>query len=306
MDLVLDRTAAGAGVANAMTNLDLAGNTLNVLAGPLVTSGRASVIFSAPSYVGPGATINTVSADVVMENVVGGDGGSLTKTGAGLLTLRAANTYSGSTTVSAGTLQVGLNGVGSTGTGPTLLSGPTGVLAGTGLVQGGTTVSSGLVRPGDSAGAATGTLTFAESLAYTGGSTEFQISGGTDTGLDRDEIIVTGSLTLDANSPIQVVFNGFVPLADTTYTWDLFDWVGILINNGFSAGTTERTGQNSAGNEGNLDLPDISSIAGSVWDTSQFLTNGSISIVALVPEPSRAVLIMAGLALGLLRRRRRK
>ena len=51
-----------------------------------------------------------------------------------------------------------------------------------------------------------------------------------------------------------------------------------------------------------FDLPDISS-SGFAWDISNFTTLGQIAVV-VVPEPSRAVLLMLGL-LGVWGRRRR-
>ena len=88
-------------------------------------------------------------------------------------------------------------------------------------------------------------------------------------------------------------------------TWQIFkDWMSIVTTS-FDIGTNERSGANAALNEGDLDLPDISSFNASFgWDLSQLSTNGTISI-QLVPEPSRAILLMLGLLSLLLRRRRR-
>ncbi len=57
-----------------------------------------------------GATIDTNGNDIIWLNAVGNGGiGSLTKTGAGILSLAAANNYSGNTTVKAGSLQIDAN-----------------------------------------------------------------------------------------------------------------------------------------------------------------------------------------------------
>ena len=81
----------------------------------------------------------------------------------------------------------------------------------------------------------------------------------------------------------------------TPYTWvwgdvlNVVDWtslVGGQIGGTFSAGT-------------DIDLPSLGT--GLSWDTSRFATTGAI---AVLPEPSRALLLLLGL-LGLAFRRRR-
>lgn len=86
----------------------------------------------------------------------GGSGGSLIKVGAGTLTLGGANTYTGATTVNAGTLAV----TGSLASLVTVNSG--GTLAGTGTVNNIVAVGSGgTVGPGLSVGTlSTGSVTF--------------------------------------------------------------------------------------------------------------------------------------------------
>ncbi len=68
-------------------------------------------------------------------------GGSLAKIGTGTLTLSGANTYTGGTTVSAGTLLVS-NGIGS-GTGSAAVSVNTGTLGGSGVISGAVTIGTG-------------------------------------------------------------------------------------------------------------------------------------------------------------------
>lgn len=111
-------------------------------------------------FFAPGANVLQPSASL-----------SIIKDGPGWATLTLDNDYTGTTTVKAGVLQVGKNGVGDTGaptaSGTFVLDG--GTLAGSGIIQGGLTLSNvieatgpqipgGIVSPGDLAGAAMGTL----------------------------------------------------------------------------------------------------------------------------------------------------
>jgi fibronectin-binding autotransporter adhesin len=41
------------------------------------------------------------------------------------------------------------------------------------------------------------------------------------------------------------------------------------------------------------------------WDTSQIYTNGTISVVAVIPEPGRVLLLLFGAITMVMRRRRR-
>jgi len=83
--------------------------------------------------------IGSNDLDSTFGGVINGSG-SLTKLGAGNLTLSNANTYSGGTTVTQGTLSVG-NRVSATGSGPVAVE--SGTLAGTGPVAGAVTLGIG-------------------------------------------------------------------------------------------------------------------------------------------------------------------
>jgi fibronectin-binding autotransporter adhesin len=245
------------------------------------------------------------SGDITIDAVVTG-GGALTKVGAGTLTLTANNTYTGSTTVSAGTLQMGFFNQGQSGAGTVTVNGATAVLAGTGSITGSTMVIQGEIKPGDNGGASTGTF-YTHNLTFTPAASttvaELQLTGSTAGGnLVSDQINITGDLTLNSLSNIFVNGSGYTAAVGDHFT--LIDWSGVLATNGFSTGTNLRTGANAAGNEGNLDLPDITGVG--LWNISDFFGNGdlTLTIVAAVPEPTRGLLLLCGALLLIFRRRR--
>jgi autotransporter-associated beta strand protein len=117
---------------------------------PQLTSGfntNSTASINTGSSSASGGNINTAGFSTTVTNIIGGSG-SLTKLGAGTLTLGAANTYTGATVVSNGTLAV--TGKLAPGSAVSVYA----TLAGTGFIGGPTTIAaSGLVQPGN------GTLT---------------------------------------------------------------------------------------------------------------------------------------------------
>ncbi len=109
----------GSSVINATFNFN--GGTLKANA---VKSTNGSTFFEGgitANVKAGGAKIDTNGFNIPITQALldAGGGGGLEKLGAGVLTLTGANTYTGTTTVSAGTLAIGAGGtVGSIGTGP--------------------------------------------------------------------------------------------------------------------------------------------------------------------------------------------
>ncbi len=140
----------------------LLGNTSGTISGGVLTgSAGGDLIVITPA--------NLTIASVIVNN---GGATGLTKAGSGTLTLTGSNTYSGVTTVGAGTLQVGAGGAsGNLGTGPVTdnsalvikLSSPS-------------TFSGAINGAGSLTQAGPGTLTLAGSNTYSGGTT---INAGT-------------------------------------------------------------------------------------------------------------------------------
>ncbi len=237
---------------------------------------------------------------------VGTDGTlALVKTGAGTQVLTGANTYTGSTTISGGELQIGDAGSGQSGTGAvTVQSG--GTLTGSGLVQGSsfTAQSGATVHAGDgTAQGDYGTLTF---TPVTGsGIIDFQSGSNIVLGISspstHDLLAFNGAsgstLTFSGNLTVAADIGYTAQIGDT---FNLLDWSSLVTANftGFAVGSNrDGSGDNSA----QFNLPDISS-TGFWWDVSQFTTNGNIIVV---PEPSRAFLLLCGLVMLVGTRRRR-
>jgi len=248
---------------------------------------------------------------------ISGFGKSVTKTGAGAVVFSVANTYTGATLVTEGTLFVnGTAGTGSVSTSAGTTLGGTGTVSPTGansVILGGALAPG---TPGTNGGVGTltftpvnGNVTFAStstaafqlgthgthgySVTYDSGGfiqtvTGTYINGGNDRLLFNSSGAGTLDFSAVAAGGLSVSFaNGYTPALHDVF--DLVDWSNV-------------TGLSAA----ELSLPDLVPFNPLwSWDTSQFASQGVIGIVA-VPEPSRAILLMLGLmSLALHRHRQR-
>lgn len=267
---------------------------------------------------------------------------NLAKAGDGWATMTVNNGYTGTTTVTAGILQVGRNGIGDTGAdnnagGIIVQTGAT--LAGTGIVRGKGTgftqhLISGNLKPGDLAGESTGTLTFNGNTKFENATVSLQIFrasfvdyGLTAYDLNNDGAIdstydsrVTGlpatysSLLaepvtpnahdhLEINGTLTVTGTKF-SIVNTGYSAQIGDVFNLVDWVGTLAGSLNVGDRIRVGGETGTDL-DLPTLGGGYrWDTSLFASQG-ILIVTAVPEPSRAVLVLLGLLMVTHRRRRR-
>jgi autotransporter-associated beta strand protein len=154
----------------------------------------AGSIAGAGSYV-LGANQLTVggnNASTEVGGVISGAGGSLVKTGTGVLTLTGASSYTGATTVDGGRLAV--DGTIAASSGVTVNAGAT--LGGTGQLPGVLVNAGGTLAPGNSIGTLTvnGNLTFAPGSFYT-----VEVSPSA-----ADRTVVTGTADL-SNATISVI-----------------------------------------------------------------------------------------------------
>jgi autotransporter-associated beta strand protein len=175
------------------------GGILKALAG----DGAASFFATGPSQLT--ATVNTGGAIIddggysitiakALTHGTGTPDGGLTKLGNGTLILTAANTYTGTTTVSNGTLQVNNTTGSATGTGAVNVK-TNATLGGSGIVGGIVTVENGgrTLPSGSLTNASALLTTFSTNLTYAAGSTAaFNLSNTYNSG--NDQIVVNGTL----------------------------------------------------------------------------------------------------------------
>ena len=227
-------------------------------------------------------TLTSTNPDVrspvttVISGAIGGAHGITFKDGSnptGTVILAGANTYTGATVVSSGTLFVN----GSLGDSAVTV-GSGAFFGGTGTIGGSTTIESGgHLAPGHSPG----TITFAGGLAFESGAiVDFEL------GAASDLILVTGGILSGPDSG-QIIFNLTNAGAFTGGTYTLVDWTGASLD-GFSAS----------------DIVLGSTISGYYYSIAQ---NGStLQLTAVqVPEPgTSAFLWVASLGAVFYRRRR--
>lgn len=282
--------------------------------------GATNSLYSGTVTLQSGVAVMDIAGRVLtLQNVISGAGG-INKTGAGELVVEAQNTYTGKTTVSAGTYSLGasasiadspwlqvnngatLKATALTGTGGYTSNSQ--VFTGSGTFLGNFGLGgTALIKAGDSttqalsaiasAGDLTGNLTFDGnlSLASNASATTRAIFGLGGAGAGQfDRITVTGALNVGANTRFEVVWvNGFE--AGWGQSFDLLDWAsGSAIWGTFDPAL-----------ETSLDLPEFTLGSGLHWDYSTFKDDG---VIRVAPEPSRMLLLLAGCVSFLLRRRR--
>ena len=192
-----------------------------------------------------GGTVDVNGNSVTYANAISGSAALTVKSTAanGVLNLQAANTYTGGTTVSSGTLKV-TNSTGSaTGSGNVSL-GAAATLTGAGIITGGTvtTGATSIITPGTvTAGSAgSGILTLGSNLTLTAGTA---INYGLVQGTATANYISTGTLTLPGSGT--VVLDLYAPNTITPFaaagTYDLFQYTtlaGGALSTAFSFGTS--------------------------------------------------------------------
>jgi len=228
---------------------------------------------------------------------------SLTKTGLGILELTGANTYSGNTSVDAGTLIVN----GSLGNGALTVA-TNAMLMGSGTIGGAATIL-GVHSPGNSPGIET----FASNLSYSGGSSEviWELWGNTTSNsptVNYDQIIVGGNLDFAGGTILSLDFGGSgvgaVNWADsfwgTNQSWTLFDVAGTTSNIGNFTLASNPSGW--------LDSNGLAFSASTRSEGSFSIAQQGedVVIVYVVPEPGSLALVGIGIAAAAWAVRRRR
>ncbi len=196
------RFITGAGGTFDMSGLTSAGMT-------------AGSIEGAGSYILGSKTLTTGSNNLStqVDGVISGNGGGLTKVGSGTLTLTAANSYSGATTISAGKLALS-GGGGIANSSVVTVNGTFDISALPGTSAHITTLAGGaggVVQLGNNALAITnGSTEFAGTIQGTGGVATggLEVSGGTQTlsGINT----YTGQTQIDAGATLALKGNGSI------------------------------------------------------------------------------------------------
>jgi fibronectin-binding autotransporter adhesin len=270
--------------------------TINLNAGGTLQIGQGGLTGGlATSLVNNGLLVFNRADDSTYSGSIGGLG-ALTKQGAGTLTFAGANSYTGLTTISGGTLA--LSGSGSIGTGGldlgtggtfdlTALASGTYTLPATGSLTGVGTLSGtghtlavlGAFQPGNSPGTVTLGPDFTLALALTSTST-FQITS---------PLYTPGTYDL-VNGAGRVAFGGVLELDFSNGEYALgTNVLQLFANDGGWSG-------------------DFTAVYSTGLAAGQLATfNASNGYISIIPEPSSYILAAIGAGLvGLLQRRRRR
>jgi autotransporter-associated beta strand protein len=217
-------TAGTLQVGDGTSSTSLGAGAITIAAAGTLTTDLASTGILANAIIDNGHVVATGTGNNYnISGLISGTG-NLTKTGINTVTISAANTYKGGTTVSGGTLLVDNTANSGTGTGAvTINSG--GTLGGTGIITGATTLNSGgTLFP--SAGTAAGAVLHEGSLLWNGGGTlTLQLSDTMDDALVLSGAMTKGSAgtyTLDLLNAGLVSTNNYnltlITFASTTFT----------------------------------------------------------------------------------------
>ena len=285
----LSGTTTAPGVISGTGNLSQVGTGTTILAANNTYSGTTT-ISGGTLQVGNGGAAGSLGTGSVVDNAnltfnttgtttvngsIGGTG-NLTQAGTGTTVLAANNNYSGSTTISAGTLQVGNGGAtGSLGTASTVTD--NGNL--TFYLSGNTTVNASIGGTGNLTQKGTGTTTLAANNTYGGSTTitagTLQVgNGGTSGSLGAGAVADNGNLTfnLSGNTTVANAISGG-GILENVYLGTVQNLTNVA---GF-AGTYTALADEVAGTTATFNVPTGTDLSGNTFNVIVTATNPNAS-----------------------------
>ncbi|AJA09114.1 outer membrane autotransporter [Sphingopyxis fribergensis] len=231
-----------AGLISGGGSLEQMGSGRTILTGDHLFTG-GTTISAGTLQLGDGGISGSISGNIVNNGLLvfsradthsfGGvisGGGAVDQNGSGTTILTGSNSYTGTTSVSAGTLLV--NGDQSAATGATNV-GAGATLGGSGIIGGNVFVNSGAtLAPGANA---PGTLTINGNLALAAGATlGFEFGRANDVGGPLNDVVnVGGDIVLDGTLDVAVPVGGAFDIG----LYRIINYAGALTDNGLALGT---------------------------------------------------------------------
>ncbi len=218
-------TVAGATIGNTSGNAItlVNGNAINITAGTLIFAGPNNLSFgnNAVTMTGGDRVISVSNGASLTIGGIGEDTPprNFTKSSSGNLILIGASTYTGTTTISGGTLQLGSGGfTGSLSTGSTITDNANLAFSrSNSVVQGTAFTGTAIGGTGSVTQVGTGLLTLNAANTYQGGTT---LSAGT-LNINNNSAIGTGLLTISAVSTIDNTSGAAITLStNNTQAWN--------------------------------------------------------------------------------------
>lgn len=316
-------TLANATAGTSTGSINILGGTLavqgDIVRGTGAGARNASVVLNGGTLDMGGFSVGTGANQVVFEVMSGSlsnlfdinSGATLEKATGGVLRMQNGNVYGGGTFIIEGTL-LAVNTVGSaTGSGDLTVN-VGAILGGNGIIAPAANKNISILgtlllgETGDTSAQKLTLNTTGTGLTTVNGVVAFDLFGGQGSGTlnaqsgNNDQLVISGTsgFTIGSSAALHVATS--IPITEGSWVvgteWKLFDWSGLT---GGVTGTFENLSDPAPFNY--VNLPDLSSI-GLAWDVSNLYTQGTIMVV--VPEPGRMLLLFLGM-MGLFYRRRR-